>query len=388
MHSHNSRSNRQEECFKSVENTNESTEKIIVALNGQVSDLDSEVSSIQGMVFPKGVLSQQQLTTLRQDIARLETGFGSSMWMSLLHFHTSQLHLDSENVDVLKMICDHPLQGEREAHLSQFLTLLQHGVHIPEWVAKQSLSNLHIYWNNGTYNAVPFMVQITNSFRYGLELSQDFNNWICEHPCNPYTLENLYLLAKSHPDVKIGYEPMLRVFMCLSSEEQKALCSCTSEYVRALMASDWYIWDEQYKTFHLDRLKQNLPIVEFSFNVKSGRYDDTWSVCAMTQNEANDFQAIIERSELGPLYDNSFSRYRSFKSFIYLYLKIGSKDFEEFLQYLRDCQQNEGDWKLLSDALYGAVEAQKMIITASKLDSALPFSLRFQLSGFDRSSHM
>lgn len=388
MHSHHSRSKPQQEYFKSVENTNESTEKIIVTLNGQVYDLDSEVSSIQGMVFPKGVLSQQQLTTLRQDIARLEAGFGSTMLMSLLHFHTSQLHLDSENVDVLKMICDHPLQGEREAHLSQFLTLLQHGIHTPEWVVKQSLSDLHVYWNNDIYNAVPFMVQIANSFRYGLELSQNFNDWICEHPCNPYSLENLYLLAKSHPDVKISYEPMLRVFMCLSSEEQKTLCSCTSEYVRALMSSDWYIWDEQYKTFHLDRLKRNLPIVEFSFNVESGPYNDTWSVCAMTQNEANGFQAIIERSELGPLYDNSFSRYRSFKSFIYLYLKIGSKDFEEFLQCLCNCQQNEEDWRLLSDALYGAVEAQKTIIAASKLASTLPLSLRFQLSGFDRSSHM
>lgn len=388
MHSHHSRSNLQEECFKSVESTDESTEKIIVALNGQVYDLDSEVSSIQGMVFPKEALSPQQLTTLRRDIARLEAGFGSSMLMSFLHFHTSQLHLDGKNVDVLKLICDHPLQGEREAHLSQFLVLLQHGVHIPEWIAKQSLSDLHIYWDNGIYNAVPFMVQIASSFRYGLELSRDFNNWICDHPCNPYSLENLYLLAKSHPDVKISYEIMSRVFMCLSSEEQKALCSCTSEHVKALMASDWYIWNEQYKTFHLDRLRQNLPIVEFSFNIQSGPYDDTWSVCAMTSDEAEDFQAIMKRSELGPLYDNAFSRYRSFKSFIYLYLKIGSKDFEEFLQYLRNCQQDEEDWKLLLDVLYGAVEAQKMIVAASKLDSTLPFSLRFQLSGFDRSSHM
>ena len=178
-----------------------SPKRIIVALNAEIYDFDSSFI-LPGLVIPHGALSEQQLTTLKEDVSALQ-----DLLYEDEHFHTPHLRLDTEeDVKVLRLICDHPHKQKRRNHLKNFLYFRKHNIYVPEWVTQQSLRHpAHV-------------IESDSGLSYEW-LCPDFKYYICKYPVTPHILENLHLLARKHPvNTGIDYRTGLRVFIHLSHE--------------------------------------------------------------------------------------------------------------------------------------------------------------------------
>lgn len=354
-----------------------SPKRIIVALNAEIYDFDSSFI-LPGLVIPHGALSEQQLTTLKEDVSALQ-----DLLYEDKHFHTPHLRLDTEeDVKVLRLICDHSYRDKRLRHLRHFLYFRQHGIYVSEWVTQQSLL--------ATRQAA-FMIKTDSDLPYGL--LPDFNYYICEYPVVPHTLENLHLLAKRHPNVEISHRAVCDVFMYLSHEQQKGMIGYTSHQIKAIMDCDWYIHHANLSSLHLERVKKNLPLVEHQFVMQfesKGKISSIQQLAhAMTLDEAEDFQKILDRTQfIIPNSYYSMSTSSVFGLFVYLYLELGSTNFEELLYYLKDCESNNRRKRSLVKVLYDYYEAQERIIVASKQHCELPLSLRLTFSGFDWNPYM
>lgn len=345
---------------------------IMVTLDGDVVDFDSEVSVIRGLVIPKNALSKRQLTVLKKDV-----------WLSRplhnQHCHISQLRFDGEeDIKVLGLICDHKCSRNRVEHLKQFLYLRQHGIRVSEQLTQESL--LAVDWE-------PFMVGISHVDSIH-SFGMNFNHIVCKSSVSPNILENIHWLAKNHPNIKINYISALKVFATLSEGEQERIMhSYTSDQVRAITDCDWYIHHALLSSLHFDRVKRNLPIVNYPFVL---RFTSIWGVSdvsksarAMTLEESDDFQAILNRTKY--IFSNISYMFSDelFGLFVYFYLTLGSTDFEELLQYLQDCQYNSEKEESIVKTLYDSPQLQELIVPAPNQEDELPLSLRLVLSGLD-----
>lgn len=366
--------------------------RIIITLGGEIEDFDSK-STFPGLVMRRDALSKTQLARLSQDIEPT-WDLAYEGWFP----STSQLYLDSENVKVLKLICDHPYQRERKAHLRQFMLFKQGNIYVSEWVTKKSLSDLHACLSKGAYHARPFMVKLSSGSSAG-HFPDDLNYLLCDVPEQPwyspshhtsvnrYLLENLYLLNQKYPDIKIECDVVENVIMKLSDEEQEEMVrSYTSNQIEAILDYDWYKRNILLRSLHFERVKRNHPIIEFPFTIHmaAGR-KVVVNARVMAQDEANEFQAILDETRFAILDDVYMSPAAILGLLAYLYLELGNKDFIELLQYLQHRQQKGGSM-LQEDTIYKLEKSlvlQKAIVDASKLDATLPLSLKLEFNGFD-----
>lgn len=353
--------------------------RIIITLGGEIEEFDSK-STFPGLVMRRDALSKTQLARLSQDIEPT-WDLAYEGWFP----STSQLYLDSENVEVLKLICDHPYQRERKAHLRQFMLFKQGNIYVSEWVTKKSLSDLHACLSKGAYHARPFMVKLSSGSSAG-HFPDDLN-YLLDTPVNRYLLENLYLLNRKYPDIKIECDVIQNVIMKLSDEEQEEMVrSYTSDQIEAILDYDWYKHNRLLRSLHFERVKRNHPIIEFPFTIRMAA-DRKVVVNArvMTQAEAEDFQAILDETKFAIFDDVYMSPAAILGLLVYLYLELGNKDFIELLQYLQHHQQKRGSM-LQEDTIYKLEKSlvlQKAIVDASKLDATLPLSLKLEFNGFD-----
>lgn len=350
--------------------------QIIVTLDGEVRDLDSEVTSC-GIVLPNDVLSEEQLSTLRDDVAQLRR-----TQYEMHHQHKSQLCLESEEeIKVLKLICGHVQSQKRVSHLEQFLIFRQHGIHVPEWLARESLSNSH---------QTPFMVKIGDNKSMSYFLGS-FNYYICVHSINPHTWTNIYLLGKKHFNIKNNYDGILKIFIWMSQEEQEEVVySYTSNQIEAVLDCDWYRSHESLRSLHLERVKKNLPILVYTFIIrlksKTGAFNIYKTVRAMTSSEIHDYYAIMERTKFVVTDEMYIKSNNVFGSLVYWYLRLGSTDFEELLQYLQNHSRNQQG--AIVSLLCNSLELQEMIVSISEENPQLPLSLKLELYDLDWDSYI
>ena len=293
--------------------------QIIVTLDGEVLDFDSEVISC-GIVLPNDVLSEEQLSTLRDDVAQLKR-----TQYEMHHQHDPQLCLDTEEeIRVLRLICDHVQSQKRVSHLEQFLIFRQHGIHVPEWLARESLSNSH---------QTPFMVKIGGN---------------------------------------------------------ESMSSFTSNQIKAILNCDWYRGHESLRSLHLERVKKNLPIVVYTFVIRltstTRAFNVYKSVRAMTSNEIHDYCAIMKRTKFVVTDEMYRTSNNLFGSLVYWYLRLGSTDFEELLQYLQNYSRNQQG--AIVSLLCNSIELQEMIVSMSEDNPQLPLSLKLELYDLDWDSYI
>lgn len=353
--------------------------RIIITLGGEIEEFDSK-STFPGLVMRRDALSKTQLARLSQDIEPT-WDLAYEGWFPSV----SPLYFDGEDVEVLKLICNHPYQRERKAHLRQFMLFKQGNIYVSEWVTKKSLSDLHACLSKGAYHARPFMVKLSSGSSAG-HFPDDLN-YLLDTPVNRYLLENLYLLNRKYPDIKIECDVVENVIMTLSDEEQEEMVrSYTLNQIKALMDYNCYKRNILLRKLHLKRVKQNYPIIEFPFTIRMAA-DRKVVVNArvMTQAEAEDFQAILDETKFAIFDDVYMSPAAILGLLAYLYLELGNKDFIELLQYLQHHQQKRGSM-LQEDTIYKLEKSwvlQKAIVDASKLDATLPLSLKLEFNGFD-----
>ena len=353
--------------------------RIIITLGGEIEEFDSK-STFPGLVMRRDALSKTQLARLSQDIEPT-WDLAYEGWFPSV----SPLYFDGEDVEVLKLICNHPYQRERKAHLRQFMLFKQGNIYVSEWVTKKSLSDLHACLSKGAYHARPFMVKLSSGSSAG-HFPDDLN-YLLDTPVNQYLLENLYLLNRKYPDIKIECDVVENVIMTLSDEEQEEMVrSYTLNQIKALMDYNCYKRNILLRKLHLKRVKQNYPIIEFPFTIRMAA-DRKVVVNArvMTQAEAEDFQAILDETKFAIFDDVYMSPAAILGLLAYLYLELGNKDFIELLQYLQHHQQKRGSM-LQEDTIYKLEKSlvlQKAIVDASKLDATLPLSLKLEFNGFD-----
>lgn len=349
---------------------------ILVTLYNEIRCFTSEDLTIRGVVVPYGALSESQLAVLKDSMAELRSLYDR-------HCHIPQLRLDNdEDIKSLRLICDHCDSRKRLDYLNQFLYLRQHGVYLPALVTLQSLLF-------ATTHRTPFMPKIGNQSLMELFL-EDFNYTICRCQINPYSLMNLHALVSKYPEypeMELDYGGILQVFVYLFQEEQKEMVSSyTPEQVKAVMDYGWYAHRTRLQSLHLERVKKNVPITRYPFVVKNnfnGRIQNTAiPIRAMTLDEAEDFQAILDRTEFVVPEDIYMSSDR-ISSFIYLYFQLGSTNFEELLYYLRDCKNDAKETKSAVKTLCDSTELQESIIAFSKQAYELPLSLSLALSVLD-----
>lgn len=350
--------------------------QIIVTLDGEVLDFDSEVISC-GIVLPNDVLSEEQLARLRGDVAQLKR-----TQYEMHHQRKSQLCLESEEeIKVLKLICDHVQSQKRVSHLEQFLIFRQHGIHVPEWLARESLSNSH---------QTPFMFKIGGNESMSSFLGS-FNYYICVHSINPHTWTNIYLLGKKHFNIRNNYDGILKIFIWMSQEEQEEVVySYTSNQIKAVLNCDWYRGHESLRSLHLERVKKNLPIVVYTFVIRltstTRAFNVYKSVRAMTSNEIHDYCAIMERTKFVVTDEMYRTSNNLFGSLVYWYLRLGSTDFEELLQYLQNYSRNQQG--VIVSLLCNSIELQEMIVSISEDNPQLPLSLKLELYDLDWDSYI
>lgn len=349
---------------------------ILVTLYNEIRCFTSEDSTIRGVVVPYEALSESQLNILKSAMVELRSLYDR-------HCHIPQLRLDNdEDIKSLRLICDHCDSRKRLDYLNQFLYLRQHGVYLPALVTLQSLLF-------ATTHRTPFMPKIGNQSLMELFL-EDFNYTICRCQINPYSLMNLHALVSKYPEypeMELDYGGILQVFVYLSQEEQEEMVSSyTAAQIKAVMDYGWYAHRTRLQSLHLKRVKKNLPIVRYPFVVKNnfnGRIQNTAiPIRAMTLDEAEDFQAILDRTEFVVPEDIYMSSDR-ISSFIYLYFQLGSTNFEELLYYLRDCKNDAKETKSAVKTLCDSRELQESIIAFSKQAYELPLSLSLALSVLD-----
>ena len=363
---------------------------IVIALDGEIKGFDSE-PTLPGLVMRKNALSKTQLARLSQDITQIwdyESWFPS----------TSQLYFDGEAVEVLKLICDYPHPRERKAHVRQFMCFKQSNIYVSEWVTKKSLSDLHTCLSNGSYHAKPFMVKLGSGSSVD-RFPEDLNYLLCDvpeqpwyspshhTPVNRYLLENLYLLNRKYPDIKIECDVIQNVIMKLSDEEQEEMIrSYTSNQIEAILDYDWYKRNRLLRSLHFERVKRNHPIIKFPFTIHmAANRKVVVNARVMTQEEATEFQSTLDETRFAILDDVYMSPAAILGLLAYLYLELGNKDFIELLQYLQHRQQKR-DSMLQEDTIYKLEKSlvlQKAVVDASKLDATLPLSLKLEFNGFD-----
>ena len=364
----------------------ETSEYIMVTLEGQILDFDSSIdTSTQGLVIPNNGLSVQQLVKLSSDLTTVQSMSKlKKPANSFQHFHTPQLCLDDEQVRVLKLVCCHPLEIERLEHLLQLMVHWQHGVYVSEAATEHSLAK----YQSRVLGFAPFaMVRMFNA-----NLITRFHELACEHRANPYFLENLYRMRNMYPDVFFHPKTLEQFFMCLPQEEQEEIMSYTPAQMEILATSYWYLDDERYVQLHLERIRNKYPISTgslacFSF-IDSYRASSvkTENSGSMTPDEANDFNSIVSRFPLMFPMEYLTSKRGVPELFIYLYLKLGSADFEAFIRYVYELNQQDevsGTKESVISTLLDSFELQELIVDISQENPELPMSLKLELSDLD-----
>lgn len=353
--------------------------KILVSLDGDVSSFSPALDGEKGLVLPSDAFSENQLLMLTKCFKSLPWTFRESE-----HLHTNPLHCNDEDVEVLKLICEHPSKGDSATHLEYFIYFRQHGIYLSKEVTKRSLSDFPHYWEQGLFSAVPFIVDVSKNGSLSIG---SFKDWVCDKAINPYSVENLYLLVQKSSNIKINYDVVLKMFLCLSREEQENIINdYTLDQIMAIMGSSWYLDDAPLKNLHLNRIKANTPVVRSSFIIRYSSkrkvHDTKISIMAMTLDEADDFQSILNRTEFAVPESIDTTPEETFGVLFYYYLKLGSTDFEELVQYIQNCENSEKE-TLIKTLLCNSSETKKSIIDVSKQNRELPLSLRLVLSGLD-----
>ena len=371
---------------------------ILVSLDGKIHRWAQPANETYGLLIPRRGLSHKQLKVLTADMVELRNSFASK---DESHFHKPQLSLEGEDLKVLRAILDWPDSQARLSHLKQFIVFRQHNIYVSERLAKQSLSTwrdsvLLSVLGNVIKENIPF-VMFENSFDEWIRKSR-FNDWVCDHPVNVYVLELLEQFAKRCRRGMFGNGIWtLPALLCLlqKNQEVRPVFGGSLGLKTTVFQGDWYFSDARYRKIHFSRIGKGLNIYDMTLRVSACHGDKPIHIHALTLDEMDEFEDIIDRTGFVVPYCYEFFVPYSYEAasqevfirlLIYLYLRLGGSDFEELLKYM---QSNDRDGKSpMVHVLYHSLELQEAVIAASKLDSALPMSLKLELSDLDWYSYV
>lgn len=367
---------------------------ILVSLDGKIHRLGlQQANETCGLLIPRRGLSNKQLKVLAADMAELGNSFASK---DESHFHKPQLSLEGEDLKVLRAILDWPDSQARLSHLKQFIVFRQHNIYVSERLAKQSLSTwrdsvLLSVLDNVIKENIPF-VMFEISYDEWVK-KPDFNDWVCDHPVNAHVLELLEEFAKKRRRGMFGHGIwVLPALLCLFQKNQEVypVFGGSLGLRTTVFQGDWYFSDARYRKIHFSRIRKGIDAYDMTLKVPVCCGDEPMRICALNLDEMNEFEDIIAR--LGFVVPHCYevaSQVVFIRLLVYLYLRLGGNDFEELLRYMQNNDRNDRhDKSPMVHILYHSVELQEAIIAASKLDSALPMSLKLELSDLDWYSYV
>lgn len=293
-------------------------------------------TKVVGIVMPDDALSENQLDTLRTDLGNLHKDSLEPL-ESRCHFNNSNsLHIqDDDDLDVLKLICDHPHKYVRVAHLVDFLTFCQYGVYVPIKLTKQSLAAMSRYWDMKTMSQnVPFAPYVKNP------PTQSIVSLCLNSPnANPYVLESFGALLEKALVEEIQFTTFKWFVERLTDEQQQRMSLWKPSHIRQTLEADWDFANPDYLELHGKRVQdENLPIGKNTLRAWYKK-EDTCTLLpthVLTLEEATDLQEILDRTNFRIPNKHYYLSKDFVTKFIYCYLTQGAKKFEELLQQLAE----------------------------------------------------
>lgn len=303
---------------------------ITVGLDGTVHL--GKNTKVNGIMMPKGTLTENQLNTLRTDLGNLYRDSLESL-ESKCHFN-NPLHIQDDDLETLRLICDHPHKYVRVAHLVDFLTFRQHGIYVPTELTKISLTVMSSYWNMQSRNeTVPFAPYVKPKTSSITSLCLD------SHWENPYVLANFWALLKKAPEVEEIQFTTFKWFIGMTSEQQETLYLWEPSQIKQVLDADWDFANPEYRELHGKRVQEdNLPIEKTTLRARYKKEDDCTllPVRVLTLEEAAELQRILDRTSFRIPNQHYYLSKDFITKFIYCYLTLGGKKFEELLQHLAE----------------------------------------------------
>jgi hypothetical protein len=308
---------------------------ITVGLDGNVHL--GKNTKVVGIVLSKGALTEDQLNTLRTDLGNHHRNSLEPL-ESRCHFNNS-LHIQDDDLETLKLICDHPHKYVRVAHLIDFLIFRQNGVYVPTELTKISLTVMSSYWNMQSRNeTVPFAPYVKPKTRSITSLCLDSPNE------NPYVLVNFWALLEKAPETKEIQYTTFKWFVSMTSGQQETLYLGEPSHIRRILEADWDFSNPGYLELHGKRVQEeNLPIEKTTLRARYKKEDDCTLLPnhVLTAEEAAELQEILDRSSFRIPNKYYYLSKVFVTKFLYCYLTLGGKKFEELLQQLAEEDPNE-----------------------------------------------
>lgn len=290
-------------------------------------------TKVVGIVMPKGALTENQLETLRTDLGNHHRNSLEPL-ESRCHFN-NPLHIQDDDLETLKLICNHPHKYVRVAHLIDFLIFRQHGVCIPTELAERSLTVMSSYWNMQSRNeTVPFAPYVKPKTRSIASLCLDSPNK------NPYVLASFWALLKKAPEVQeIQFTTFKWFVERLTDEQQQTMSVWEPSHIKRVLEADWDFANPEYRELHGKRVQEdNLPIEKTTLRARYKKEDDCTllPVRVLTLEEAAELQRILDCTKFRIPNKYYYLSKVFITRFIYCYLTLGGKKFEELLQHLAE----------------------------------------------------
>lgn len=291
-------------------------------------------TKVVGIVMPKDGLSKLQLDTLRTDLGNHHRDSLEPLESRCRNFN-SPLNIQDDDLDVLRAICDHPHKYVRVAHLVDFLTFRQNRIYVPTELTKISLAAMSRYWDMKTMSQnVPFAPYVKNPpTRSIASLCLD------SHEVNPYVLENFWALLKKAPETKEIQYTTFKWFVSMTSGQQETLYLGEPSHIRRILEADWDFSNPDYLELHGKRVQEeNLPIEKNTLRAWYKKEDSCTLLPnhILTAEEAADLQGILDRTSFR-IPNKYYYLSKGFVTrFIYCYLMLGGKKFEELLQQMAE----------------------------------------------------
>ena len=295
-------------------------------------------TKVVGIVMPNDALSENQLETIRTDLDNLNRDSLEPL-ESRCHFNNS-LHIQDDDLETLKLICDQPHKYVRVAHLIDFLIFRQNGVYVPTELTKISLAAMSRYWDMKTMSQnVPFAPYVKNPPKRSItSLCLD------SHEVNPHVLANFWALLEKAPEVQEIQFTTFKWFVGLTNEQQQQLRLWEPSHIKRTLEADWDFSNPKYRELHRKRVQEeNLPIKKNVLRARYKKEDDCTLLPnhVLTAEEAAELQEILDCTSFRIPNKYYYLSKVFVTRFLYCYLRLGGKKFEELLRQLAEEDPNE-----------------------------------------------